>query len=224
MWPFTKAKPLAEMIVVLVGHNLYLGFRDLDSETAKELGKISPTLPYMFYFDRAVGNMSDLRAWHAIDTMLKITNTTIAQVKSIKNEQEWEKKRRYISTGEKWNLVSSQQSIEEIIKTLSPEDAVYVLRAKATVYISGERIYCNTEFSNTTDIESEATLSLKAIFIYLTASLSFGEYVLFLASFQAQLVSYDGHKPLITNLGKAVLTGLQYAKEFREKNGGQHDE
>lgn len=224
MWPFPKTKPLVEMIVILVGLHLYLELRDLDSEAAEELGKINPIMPYMFFFDRVVGNMSDLRASYAIETMLKLVEDTMVQIESIKSEQEWEKERKYISTGEKWNLVSSPDKIEEAIKTLSQEDTDYVLRAKATIYLSEKRMYCNTEFSNTKDIESATTLSLKAIFIYLTAKLSLAEYVFyFLPAFHTQLVAYGGKKPSITNLGEAVTKGLQYGQQLREKHFGKKD-
>lgn len=162
---------------------------------------------YLYYFDRVVGNLSEVSAAGIMVNIQTLALHTLDEAMEAKNEEGWQKKKSSLKFPNTWHFCKTSDDLKgEIFK------------AKAKIYLDGNNVYCNTEFPLIKYIDAYVYLSVEALFVYLIQNLNYINFSLyFLSAFLSQLSYYNGKKPSIFNLGKAVLYGLKQASEARQK-------
>lgn len=209
---FSPKNLIAELKIGLLGRNkVFISIKNVPVGNNVEMFKKSklPFITYMFFLDRVLGNMSEKVSVATLNSVHIWATQFLNKLSEVSNTEEWEKIKPELKTPNKWTFTELEDDFTKA-----------EFNATAKIYLKGDRIFCETDFSKDQLVEAKAYLLVESLLYFITQKSNFEDYVFyFLPALLAQCSFYNGKRPSITQLGQAVHFGLLQAEEMRKKYG-----
>lgn len=205
---FAKNILIAQLKVGLIGkEKVFVSFLNIPNENNIELQSY---VTFLFFFDKVLVNMSEKLSVATLNSIHTWGTNFLNEVQKIYDQEDWEIEKLKLKTPNTWTFTNNEEDFKNADFT-----------SIAEIYSKGQRIFCQTKFSNDAYIEAKTYLLLEALFNYLIQNSSLDEYTYYvLPSLLAQCSFYNEMRPGITQVGQAVYYGLEQAENLREKHTG----
>ncbi len=189
-----------------------------DKESNKTIEFIHPErlngLMFLFYFDKVLSCMNKKVAFGTIESIHTMVSQHMNLIQGnlqflMSNEKEWLTFKKKLKTPNDWHFLKEEE------KNLAPD-----FYSSIELFLINNRFFCLTSFSKDKFIEAKAYLTIEAFYQYAINTINLDEFIYnFITSLGAQCTVYQGNKPALTQLGKAVEYGLQQAQKLRKEHG-----
>ena len=209
---FSPKNLIAELKIGLLDKNkVFVSIKNIPAGNNVEIFEKSklPFIAYMFFLDRVLGNMSEKISVATLNSVHTWGTQFINKLSGISSQETWEKKRPEFKTPNDWTFTNAEEDF-----------AKADFSATAKIFLKGDRMFCETDFSKDQLVEAKAYLLVESLLYFITQNSSFEDFgFYFLPALLAQCSFYGGKRPGITQLGQAVHYGLMQADEMRKQHG-----
>jgi len=209
---FSPKNLIAELRMGLLDNNkVFISMKNVPMGNNVEIFEKSklPFILYMFFLDRVLGNMSEKISVATLNSVHTWATQFLSKLSEISSQEVWEKKRSEFKTPNTWTFTNKE---EDFTKSN--------FKATAKIFLKGDRMFCETDFSKGQLVEAKAYLLVESLLYFITQNSSFEDFgFYFLPALLAQCSFYGGKRPGITQLGQAVHYGLMQADELRRQHG-----
>ncbi|HEA84410.1 MAG TPA: hypothetical protein ENI04_00275 [Candidatus Wildermuthbacteria bacterium] len=209
---FSPKNLVAELkIGLLDGNRVFVSIKNIPVGNNVKIFEKSklPFIVYLFFLDRVLGNMSEEISVTTLNSVHTWGTQFINKLSGISSEEVWKKRKSEFKTPNNWTFTNAEEDF-----------AKANFAATAKIFLKGERMFCETDFSKDQFVEAKAYLLIEALLYFITQRSSFEDYgFYFLPALLTQCSFYGGKRPRITQLGQAVHYGLMQAEKMRREHG-----